>query len=220
MQEETDDMHRLTMPQLIARLDAYGIEAQRKSIHDDLDALNDAQKVCTLLEQYFFWLDKLLPVPAGRRFFIMKRRALFYCWIDFPAILGHKPRGMRKTKTAIAPHPGFAMAVFIFEYRKIYTQICFRQQDVKLLFGEDNYIQSRRGRLRHIGPWYTVRIRRNRSMIGTLSRGEMWASPPTMDGGTGDGGFDLIKEATSFWTGGSNTPQECCIKIGSNPSQP
>ena len=31
----------------------------------------------------------------------------------------------------------------------------------------------------HIGPWYTVRIRRNRLVIGTLSRGAMWASPPT-----------------------------------------
>lgn len=41
MQEETDEQHRLTMPQLIERLDAYGIEAQRKSIYDDLDALND-----------------------------------------------------------------------------------------------------------------------------------------------------------------------------------
>ena len=41
MQEETDDLHRLTMPQLIERLDAYGIEAQRKSLYDDLDALND-----------------------------------------------------------------------------------------------------------------------------------------------------------------------------------
>ena len=41
MQEETDEQHRLTMSQLIERLDAYGIEAQRKSIYDDLDALND-----------------------------------------------------------------------------------------------------------------------------------------------------------------------------------
>lgn len=35
MQEETDDMHRLTMLQLIERLATYGIEAQHKSLYDD-----------------------------------------------------------------------------------------------------------------------------------------------------------------------------------------
>lgn len=41
MLTETDDQHRLTMPQLIERLSAYDIEAQRKSLYDDIDALND-----------------------------------------------------------------------------------------------------------------------------------------------------------------------------------
>lgn len=41
MQEETDDFHSLTMPQIIEKLAAYDIEAQRKSIYDDLDALTD-----------------------------------------------------------------------------------------------------------------------------------------------------------------------------------
>lgn len=42
MQEETDDKHGLTMPQIIEKLAAYGIEAQRKSLYDDLEALNDS----------------------------------------------------------------------------------------------------------------------------------------------------------------------------------
>ena len=40
-------------------------------------------------------------------------------------------------------------------------------------------MQVRRGRLRHIGPLYTVRIRRNVTVIGTFYRRAMWASPPT-----------------------------------------
>jgi predicted DNA-binding transcriptional regulator YafY len=41
MQEQTDDTHMLTMPQIISELGKYDIEAQRKSIYDDLAALND-----------------------------------------------------------------------------------------------------------------------------------------------------------------------------------
>ncbi|MBO4591962.1 MAG: WYL domain-containing protein [Eubacterium sp.] len=41
MQEQTDDTHALTMPQIIAELAKYDIEAQRKSIYDDLAALDD-----------------------------------------------------------------------------------------------------------------------------------------------------------------------------------
>ena len=41
MQEQTDDSHYLTMSQIIAELAKYDIEAQRKSIYDDLAALND-----------------------------------------------------------------------------------------------------------------------------------------------------------------------------------
>ena len=40
MQEQTDDTHALTMPQIIAELAKYDIEAQRKSVYDDLDALD------------------------------------------------------------------------------------------------------------------------------------------------------------------------------------
>ena len=40
MQEQTDDTHALTMPQIIDELAKYGIDAQRKSVYDDLDALD------------------------------------------------------------------------------------------------------------------------------------------------------------------------------------
>lgn len=40
MQEQTDDTHMLTMSQIIDELAKYDIEAQRKSVYDDLAALN------------------------------------------------------------------------------------------------------------------------------------------------------------------------------------
>ena len=38
--EKTDDDHYLTMPQIIAELGKYGIDANRKSIYDDIEELN------------------------------------------------------------------------------------------------------------------------------------------------------------------------------------
>lgn len=40
LKEKSDDDHYLTMPQIIKSLNAYGIEANRKSIYDDLEALS------------------------------------------------------------------------------------------------------------------------------------------------------------------------------------
>lgn len=37
--EKTDDGHGITMPEIIASLKMYGIEAERKSIYDDIEAL-------------------------------------------------------------------------------------------------------------------------------------------------------------------------------------
>ena len=37
--EKTDDDHYMTMPQIIAELNRYGIEANRKSIYTDIDSL-------------------------------------------------------------------------------------------------------------------------------------------------------------------------------------
>ena len=37
--EKTDEFHYITMPNIIAELDAYGVSAERKSIYDDIDTL-------------------------------------------------------------------------------------------------------------------------------------------------------------------------------------
>ncbi|MFQ9087033.1 MAG: hypothetical protein ACLR6H_09890 [Roseburia sp.] len=41
LKEETDEKHPLTTTQLIERLLAYGIQAERKSIYNDIAALED-----------------------------------------------------------------------------------------------------------------------------------------------------------------------------------
>lgn len=48
LSERTDDAHALTLAQIIAALDAYGIRAERKTVYDDLQALRDFDvDVCT-----------------------------------------------------------------------------------------------------------------------------------------------------------------------------
>ncbi|MCR5212881.1 MAG: WYL domain-containing protein [Eubacterium sp.] len=39
--EETDEDHPLTMPEIIAKLNGYGIEADRKSLYNDIDVLQE-----------------------------------------------------------------------------------------------------------------------------------------------------------------------------------
>ena len=39
MVEKTDDEHKLTMPQILEKLEGYGVTADRKSIYDDLETL-------------------------------------------------------------------------------------------------------------------------------------------------------------------------------------
>ncbi len=40
LREETDDQHYLTMPDIISKLNEYGVEANRKSIYTDIEELN------------------------------------------------------------------------------------------------------------------------------------------------------------------------------------
>ena len=40
LREETDDSHSLTMPEIIKRLNSYGIDADRKCLYDDLYQLD------------------------------------------------------------------------------------------------------------------------------------------------------------------------------------
>ena len=41
LMEKTDDMHKLTMPEIIAELEKYEITAERKSIYSDIEAIRD-----------------------------------------------------------------------------------------------------------------------------------------------------------------------------------
>ena len=41
LMEHTDDQHAVSTPQLISYLNSIGIKAERKSIYNDIDTLND-----------------------------------------------------------------------------------------------------------------------------------------------------------------------------------
>ena len=37
--ERTDEMHRITMPEILDALAVYGVKAERKSIYNDIESL-------------------------------------------------------------------------------------------------------------------------------------------------------------------------------------
>jgi hypothetical protein len=57
--EKTDEENTMTINDMIAELERYGITAERKSIYDDIDA-------------YFGHIRTLIPVTSGRRFGIIR----------------------------------------------------------------------------------------------------------------------------------------------------
>lgn len=64
--EKTDEEHTLTVPQMIAELSLYGISAERKSIYDDLEALEyfGLDIVCRKTKTYDYYLaSKTFELP-------------------------------------------------------------------------------------------------------------------------------------------------------------
>lgn len=66
--EETDENHGLTMPQIIDRLDSFGISAERKSIYSDFEALETlfgVEIICDHVgRQHFYHLSsRLFELP-------------------------------------------------------------------------------------------------------------------------------------------------------------
>ena len=66
LKEKTDDEHYITMPEILDALATYGIEANRKSIYTDMDALEqygitEIQTLLQLIEDYGYskrWEEK------------------------------------------------------------------------------------------------------------------------------------------------------------------
>lgn len=62
IQEQTDENHMLTMPQIIEELAKYDIEAQRKSIYTDLAALRSFGIGVVKYQQFgntYYYCDKM-----------------------------------------------------------------------------------------------------------------------------------------------------------------
>lgn len=61
LEEESDEQHPLTMSYILARLEAMGVEAERKSIYDDLDTLR------------FFGMDIIKQTAKPQGYFLASR---------------------------------------------------------------------------------------------------------------------------------------------------
>ncbi len=66
LNEKTDEEHALTVPQMIQELSSYGIKAERKTIYDDLEALENfgVDLVCRRSKQYYYYVgNKTFELP-------------------------------------------------------------------------------------------------------------------------------------------------------------
>ncbi len=72
MQEKTDDEHGLTMPQIIQLLAGYGVNADRKSIYDDMEALRTLGADVVGEKQGKYYLYRM----AGKQFELAELKLL------------------------------------------------------------------------------------------------------------------------------------------------
>ena len=65
--EETDEEHGLTMPEIIMRLSSYGVKAERKSIYDDIEELclagYDIEKETSGNRTLYYFADRRFELP-------------------------------------------------------------------------------------------------------------------------------------------------------------
>lgn len=120
LMEETDEMHGLTMPQIIDKLDEYDISAERKSIYSDFDTLETflgVEVLCTQVGRQHFY-------HVGARMFELAELKLL---VD--AVQSSKFITLKKSRELISKLESFASK---YEAKTLQRQV-FVQNRIKTM---------------------------------------------------------------------------------------
>ena len=165
--EETDDMHWLTMPEIIKKLEAYGVNADRKTLYRDIEELrNFGLDILTCKEdrRFYYYL-------ASREFELSELKLLADA-VQASKFITEKKTGelIEKlgTLTSAAGAKQLERTVFVHNRVKTYNEKVFYSVDcihramqtdcqVAFQYGEttpDRKVVPRRGGARYqVSPW-------------------------------------------------------------------
>jgi predicted DNA-binding transcriptional regulator YafY len=162
--EETDDSHGITMAQLLAKLKACGIEAERKSIYEDMEALrtfgvdvigeNSGNAYCYHIGNRPFELVELkLLVDAvqSSRFITEKKSRELIRKLERLASR-HEGRELHQQVSLSGGVKALNESIY-YNVDRIYEAI---QNNVQIQFQYFQWDEKKQMELRHDGQWYHV----------------------------------------------------------------
>lgn len=163
LMENTDEFHSVTTPQLIQYLNSQGIKAERKSIYNDIDTLNDfGMDIIRSDEHHGGYM------LASRPFELAEVKLLVDLVQSSKFITEKKSRELiQKLETLTSKYDAKAMQrqVEIVGRSKtpnenIYYNVDFIHsaisKNVKIRFHYFNWNEEKKMQLRHDGAWYEV----------------------------------------------------------------
>lgn len=162
--EQTDDNHKLTTPELIAKLDNYGISAERKSIYDDVEALReyglDIIKEQEGKNHYYYVGSRQFQLPELKLLVDAVQSSKFITEKKTNELIG-------KLESLVSKHEAKALQRQVYvtgrvktNNEKIYYSVdkihAAISSDVKIRFHYFQWTVDKKKELRKDGAWYCI----------------------------------------------------------------
>lgn len=164
LNEKTDETHSITMPELIASLESYGISAERKSVYSDIELLRDFG-MDIIGEQR----DKSYYYHVGSRNFELAELKLLVDSVSSARFITEKKSHMliKKIESLASVHEAGQLQrqVYVTERVKseneqiLYTIDAIHKaiaENSRIKFQYFNWNEKKEKVLRHDGDWYEM----------------------------------------------------------------
>ena len=165
MLAKTDDEHGITMPEIIAELDKYGIKAERKSIYDDLQDMSERFGVEIISEK----VGRQTYYHVGsRQFELAEVKLLIDAIQSSKFITQNKSRELiAKIKTFVSEHQAKQLQRQVYISNRVKTVnelVYYNVDDIHNAINDNRKIKFRYYKWninkqlvpRHNGVWFTV----------------------------------------------------------------
>lgn len=162
--EQTDDNHKLTTPELIAKLDNYGISAERKSIYDDVEALRD-YGLDIIKEQegknhYYYVGSRQFQLPELKLLVDAVQSSKFITEKKSNELIGKLESLVSRHEAKELQHQVYVTGRVKTNNEKIYYSVdkihAAISNDVKIRFHYFQWNVDKQKELRKDGAWYCI----------------------------------------------------------------
>ncbi len=163
LMENTDENHAVSTPQLISYLNSVGIKAERKSIYNDIDTLNDFGMDIIRSEEHrggYMLASRQFELPEVKLLVDLVQSSKFITEKKSRELIGkletlvsnYDAKGMRRQVEIIGRSKALNENIY-YNVDVVHTAI---SQNVKIRFHYFDWDINKKMQLRHDGAWYEV----------------------------------------------------------------